>query len=308
MKLTTKFKIVKVIIIFISELIFTVSLLGMGKFGKNFNDIFIDLESIPQFFPLLVAVEVIFALSSTFTENYFYDHWIRLWPFKKIRKELKGLKQKINYSVRKLQIELEKPDTKILTQTHFEGFDTTRAAVLNRCSFEIEQGGVDHLSLKEVISALERDDIIEVIATSDSPINIWFITEMVCYIVVQIRESIKKAIPINRYIIEDSGQGNINLVEKFKKAKYDEYGIVKKIHSEAIGLFVIPENGRNNNDWPEDKSVLRIKYKNDELKIWVFNFSETEFKYCFTEIIDGEQKQKYLNFIDNIQAAAKEIH
>lgn len=306
MKVRSKFKLLKFCIVVLLEVIAIVLALLIAKYGRQGQELYEALSKEPIFWPIVVIAALIVTLGSQFTEDFFYDNWARLWLVKRINKGLKELKKQIGYSLRKLEVELEKPGINV--EDRLTGFDTSRSGILTRCAFEIERGDVDDLSLLGVIQALEDSDIEEVIATSNSPLNIWFITEMVCYITVQLKVKLMKSIRIRRFILEDSEKGLTELEKKFNPPgiRFDEYGVVKQIHRDAIELYIVPETDIPVSiaSLPEnERSILWIRFKTDpKERVWTFSFREDRFTYAFTEILNLAQKGSFVAFLNDLNA------
>ncbi len=304
MKKKSKIKLYKYLFIYLFQVLIILISLIVANYGNDIDEFITYCKSKPVFWVILFAITILITFFSSLSENLFYDKLFRLFYVKNIRKKLIELLDKIDYNLKKMEIEID--NSEINSEEYIRNFDESRSSIISRCSYEVDRGEVDHDSLHTVITALEKENIKEVIAISESPLNIWFITEMVCYLLVQMRISIQNKVKINRYIIGDL---DIDYDKKFfpTELKYDEYGVVKKIHYPSMNLYVIYKN-----DLPISKDSLNTKTKsfllirnengNNELeeRCWNFKFSEQKFKNTFREINNNNKKQKIIQFIYDI--------
>lgn len=296
-------KVNKIAAVFAIHIIFFLIGFLLAKYGGDIHDIIDKCEKNPIFW----LGYVIFVLSTSFLIVTFenrIDHFLRLLKFKKTKKNLQEIKELINKRILFLETSSDTNIHITNAKEYLSNYDNSISNVLNRTYFEIDKGGVDSDSFIRVMDALQSSNVKEIYATSDSPLNIWFISEMMCYIVMQMKISLCRNIPVKRYILENIE--NNGIADKFNPRTriYDEHGVIKEIHSNAMELFVLSEN-----EIPESikglscKSILSLKSVNDDLAIWTFSYDKLKLKYCFTAIDNCTEKLQYSNAIQDIQNA-----
>jgi hypothetical protein len=192
-----------------------------------------------------------------------------------------------------------------VTHEYVTDCDKLMAKHLERARVEIQRGdgvkGVD-----EVIAAIQEPGVTEIVATTNSPVHLWFVSEMVGYLVAQLKVAMGSQTSVHRYILDEKGE----MTPLFLRANIDdcdEYAVIKEIHKGAMKLnSVIGNHIPKSFQDLETKNVLLIKRNGEDL-VWTFGNDRYNLHKKFTPITLPDVKKDYINALTSIKSAQQNM-
>lgn len=216
--------------------------------GKRNHDILMRYRSTNTllYYVIVYGSFLGFFLLSVFLEYSFHDRivgfvrirgWLpnvvggsrELW--KKFRKLRKALESRLDYHTYRILTNKEDKGKGTLSDELSKEIETIKLQ-LGRCSFEINQGESEETSVESVIRDMKTAQ--SVVAVTGSPVEIWFIPEMILYLSTQVKLALSGSSKVERYVVNTDP-----VIHKFASSAfvdYSDYSILKEIHRDAIPL------------------------------------------------------------------------
>lgn len=181
---------------------------------------------------------------------------------------------------------------------------------LERAEHELKYK-VHRMSLRDMSEKImkrdwENNPIIEITATSTSPVHLWYTSEIVEYMVTQLKIALIHSIPIKRLYFADNKILNLFTPPK-PEVDIDIYNMIKYLHGNHIKLIGIQNDDNQVKKYfdkpSEIPNLLTIRIKQNSTEITeIHEFAEHQLSGMteFHQITDPDTYNLYAEFITEI--------